>query len=205
MKIRDSGMPDEQTWGGFFDPPAVLGKLELTAGVGDVVEFGCGYGTFTIPAARAVTGVVHALDIEPAMIETTRARATEAGLANVMPACRDFMVDGTGLPDGSADYAMVFNILHLRRPLDLLREALRTVTPGGLLGVMHWNYDVATPRGPALTIRPRPEQCRNWAVQVGFEMAVEGVIDLPPHHWGLVLRKGDRPLFDDRSLSRGQP
>ncbi|MHC5007280.1 MAG: class I SAM-dependent methyltransferase [Planctomycetota bacterium] len=189
MKIRDSGMPDEQTWGGFFNPQVVLDKLGLTARTGDVVEFGCGYGTFTIAAARIVSGVVHALDIEPEMIETTRARAAEAGLANIVPACRDFLADGTGLADAGADYAMVFNIMHLRQPLDLLHEALRTLTPGGLLGLMHWNYDPATPRGPALTIRPRPEECRRWAEQVGFEMAVEGQIDLPPHHWGMVLRR----------------
>jgi SAM-dependent methyltransferase len=211
MKIRDSGMPDEQTWGGFFDPEVVLDKLGLTPRIGDVVEFGCGYGTFTIPAACIVTGVVQALDIEPAMIETTQARAAAAGLANVVPACRDFMVDGTGLPDASADYAMVFNILHLRRPIDLLVEARRTLRPGGLLGVMHWNYDVATPRGPALTIRPRPGECRRWSERVGFEMAERrgnpgGVIDLPPHHWGMVLRrKGDGPLFDDRSSPCRQP
>ena len=167
----------------------VLDKLELTSRIGDVVEFGCGYGTFTIPAARIVSGVVHALDVEPAMIETTRVRAVEARLANIVPACRDFLADGTGLGDASADYAMVFNILHLRQPLDLLREALRTLTPGGLLGLMHWNYDPATPRGPAMEIRSRPPQCRQWAQQTGFETAVPGVIDLPPHHWGMVLRR----------------
>ncbi|MHC4769576.1 MAG: class I SAM-dependent methyltransferase [Planctomycetota bacterium] len=194
MKIRDSGMPNEQTWGGFFDPPQVLDKLGLTSRIGDVVEFGCGYGIFTIPAARIVSGVVHALDIEPEMIETTRARAAEAGLANVAPACRDFLADGTGLPDAGADYAMVFNIMHLKDPQDLLREAWRSLRPGGFLGLIHWKYDVATPRGPALTIRPRPEECRRWAEQAGFESAGEGrggVIALPPHHWGMVLR---RPL-----------
>ncbi|MHC4419328.1 MAG: class I SAM-dependent methyltransferase [Planctomycetota bacterium] len=189
MKIRDSGMPDEQVWSGFFDPPAILPKLDLTPRIGDVVEFGCGYGTFTFPAACIVSGVVHALDIEPAMIETMRARAAEAGLSNVVPACRDFLADGTGLADASADYAMVFNILHAREPQHLLREAWRNLRPGGLLGLMHWNYDVSTPRGPALTIRPRPEECRRWAEWVGFEMARDGTVDLPPHHWGMVLRR----------------
>jgi len=199
MKIRDSGMPNEQTWGSFFTPQVVLDKLGLTSRTGDVVEFGCGYGTFTIAAARIVSGVIHALDIEPEMVETTRARAAEAGLANIVPACRDFLADGTGLADASADYAMVFNILHLRQPLDLLHEALRTLTPGGLLGLMHWNYDPATPRGPALTIRPRAEECRRWAEQVGFEMAIEGQIDLPPHHWGMVLRRPGQDRTSTRS------
>lgn len=30
MKMRESGMPDEAMWEGFFDPPAGLGKLGLT-------------------------------------------------------------------------------------------------------------------------------------------------------------------------------
>jgi SAM-dependent methyltransferase len=188
MKIRDSGMPDEATWSGFFDPETVLGRLRLTAAVADVVEFGCGYGTFTIPAARIAAGTVHALDLEPAMIERTRARAAEAGLDNVAPAHRDFLVDGSGLPDASADYAMVFNILHLREPAVLLGEALRNLKPGGLVAFMHWNYDVSTPRGPALTIRPRPRECVRWAEHAGFER-VGAVIDLPPYHWGAVLRR----------------
>ncbi len=42
MKIRESGMPDEQTWEQFFDPHAILSKLGLNATCSDVVEFGCG-------------------------------------------------------------------------------------------------------------------------------------------------------------------
>ena len=52
MRIRDSGMPAEDVWRTFFDVDATLTKLGLKPDCGDVVEFGCGYGTFTIPAAR---------------------------------------------------------------------------------------------------------------------------------------------------------
>ena len=41
MKVRDSGMPDEQMWQGFFDPPAILSKLGFADAEGDVVDFGC--------------------------------------------------------------------------------------------------------------------------------------------------------------------
>jgi hypothetical protein len=61
---------------------------------------------------------------------------------------------------------------------------------GGTLGIMHWNYDPSTPRGPSMDIRPRPEQCRKWAEQIGFQAA--RLVDLPPHHYGWVLR---RPPF----------
>jgi hypothetical protein len=63
MKARDSGMPDESLWASFFQPELILDRLAMRSITGDVLEFGCGYGTFTIPAARRTTGVVYALDI----------------------------------------------------------------------------------------------------------------------------------------------
>ncbi len=41
MKIRESGMPEENLWATFFKPEAVLHKLGLPSS-GDVVDFGCG-------------------------------------------------------------------------------------------------------------------------------------------------------------------
>lgn len=189
MKMRESGMPDESMWESFFDPPTVLAKLGLTDECRDVVDFGCGYGTFTIPAARIAQGIVHAFDIEAEMVAATAARAKAAGLTNVQVWQRDFVADGTGLTDASFDYVMLFNILHAEDPLTLLREALRVLSPGGRLGIMHWNYDPATPRGPSMATRPRPEQCRAWAEQVGFRLAGPELIDLPPYHYGMVMSR----------------
>lgn len=189
MKTRESGMPDESMWSGFFSPAETLAKLGLTGSCGDVVDFGCGYGTFTIPAARMVRGTVHSLDIEADMVEATRCKAEEARVSNVRVQQRDFVADGTGLPDVSVDYVMLFNILHCERPEVLLREAWRILSPGGRLGIMHWNYDPSTPRGPSMDIRPRPEQCRDWSIAVGFELAAADKIDLPPHHYGWVMSK----------------
>jgi SAM-dependent methyltransferase len=189
MKTRESGMPDESMWARFFDPPTVLRKLKLTAETRDAVEFGCGYGTFTLPAARIVQGVVHALDIEPAMVERVRAKAQAAGLANIRLEARDIVDQGTGLPDDAVDYAMMFNILHAEQPLVLLREAFRVLRVGGILGIMHWNCDSTTPRGPSMTIRPRPEHCRAWAEQAGLRSASPHLIDLPPYHYGMVMTR----------------
>ncbi|MHB8897183.1 MAG: class I SAM-dependent methyltransferase, partial [Thermoguttaceae bacterium] len=152
-------------------------------------EFGCGYGTFTTAAARVVRGAVHALDIEPDMIAATRSKAEAEGLRNVRVSLRDFVAEGTGLPAASVDYAMLFNILHAESPECLLRECYRVLAPDGLLGIIHWNCDPATPRGPSMEIRPRPEQCRDWAVQAGFESQAREVVNLPPYHYGIVLRR----------------
>ncbi|MFP4217203.1 MAG: class I SAM-dependent methyltransferase [Phycisphaerae bacterium] len=189
MKTRESGMPDESLWSGFFSPEQTLAKLGLNGSCGDVVDFGCGYGTFTIPAAGIVRGTVHALDVEADMVKTTCRKATETGLTNVRVERRDFVADGTGLPDGSIDYVMLFNILHCEQPDVLLREASRILSSGGRLGIMHWNYDPNTPRGPSMDIRPRPEQCREWAERVGFQLAIPDMIDLPPYHYGWVLER----------------
>ena len=189
MKTRQSGMPDESMWQGFFDPHIVLRKLGLCADSGDVVDFGCGYRTFTIPAAKITHGIVHAIDIDPGMAQATRLRAEAEHLTNVRVSVRDFVENGTGLADQSIGCVILFNILHCEQPLGLLREAWRVLAPGGTLAVMHWNYDPATPRGPSMAIRPRPEQCRQWAVTVGFICMSPQPIDLPPYHYGWLLCK----------------
>ena len=156
MKIRESGMPEESLWATFFTPEEVLHKLGLPT-AGNVVDFGCGYGTFTIPAAKITSGTVYALDIDPAMVAATKA----ADLPNVEVSCRDFIADGTGLRCGSVAYAMLFNILHSESPDKLLREAYRVLAPGGKLGIIHWNYDPTTPRGPTMDIRPLPNNAES--------------------------------------------
>jgi hypothetical protein len=42
-----------------------------------------------------------------------------------------------------------------------------------------------------MEIRPRPEQCRDWALGAGFRLLAPGIIDLPPFHYGMVLEKAD--------------
>ena len=58
----------------------------------------------------------------------------------------------------------------------------------GIVAVMHWIPDERTPRGPALSIRPRPEQCAAWLRAAGFESESQ-VIDLPPFHYGLFAHR----------------
>jgi ubiquinone/menaquinone biosynthesis C-methylase UbiE len=187
-KGRESGMPEEAYWQTFFNPECIVAKLDC-GGAGDVVEFGCGYGLFTVPAAKAVSGTVYALDIEPPMVAATIARAAEAGCANIVAQERDFLANGCGQPDGSAHYAMLFNILHIEESEKLLREAFRVLAPGGKAGIIHWKADRETPRGPSLAIRPRPEQCRALAERVGFQFIRNEELCCCSWHWGMVVQK----------------
>jgi len=187
MKIRESGMPDKDMWENFFDAEEILVTLGLDNQVNNVAEFGCGFGTFTIPAAKLIKGKVYAIDIEPDMIRATEEEARKHKLNNVETILRDFMVEGSGFPNASVDYVMLFNILHLENPKALLNESKRILEIGGKLGIVHWNYDPKTPRGPTMEIRPKPEKCIEWAEAVGFKFVERH--DLKPYHYGIVLEK----------------
>jgi SAM-dependent methyltransferase len=188
MKVRDSGMPPQDYWETLFDVPGILGAFGFGPTTGDVAELGCGYGTFTLPLARRIAGTVHAVDIEPDMVALTQQRAAAAGLANVKAGVSDVLADGFGPPADSCDAALLFNILHAEDPVAFLETARAVVRPGGLVAVIHWRSDVATPRGPSLETRPRPEQIAAWAPAAGLRPDGPGFI-LPPWHFGLKLRK----------------
>jgi SAM-dependent methyltransferase len=189
MKTRESGMPAEDYWETFFDPECITRRLGANASCGTVVEFGCGYGTFTVPVASAVSRTVYALDIDPEMVAATEARVLDAGLTNVQVMQRDIMAHGSGLPDGACDLALLFNILHCEEPVALLAEAYRNLRPGGKVAIIHWIHDPATPRGPSCAIRPKPEQCRAWAEEVGFVHEFSDTFTCCSYHFGLVLRR----------------
>ena len=189
MKGRESGMPDEEYWGSFFNPQCIVERLDCAESYRGLVEFGCGYGHFTVPAAQVAKGHLFAFDIELEMVAATRKKVSESGLINVTVEPRDFVAEGCGLPDGSVDHARLFNILHIENPVGLLSEAWRILVPGGKVSVIHWRSDVETPRGPSLTIRPQPEQCREWGERAGLEFVRYESLFCCSYHYGLVLKR----------------
>lgn len=189
MKLRESGMPEEAYWETLFDVPLILDRLEINGSLGNVVELGCGYGTFTLPVARRIFGIIDTVDIDPAMVERTCQRAAAEGLRNVTCQLRDVMGEGFGGEPESRDACLLFNILHCEQPVRLLIEAARAVRPDGWVLVIHWRCDPATPRGPGMEIRPRPEQILDWARQTELLEPAGAVLDLPPWHYGLRFRR----------------
>jgi ubiquinone/menaquinone biosynthesis C-methylase UbiE len=187
MKARESGMPKEKSWSSFFAPAKILEKFGVNEGIVDVADFGCGYGTFTLAAASIIKGKIFALDIDPKMIEVVKRKARKQKLTNIEPILRDFVLQGSGLRDLTVDFVLLFNILHLDNPVSLLKETYRILKPKGKLGVIHWNYDPTTPRGPPMDIRPKPEQIVQWAQTAGFVCSLQ--FDLKPYHYGLLFSK----------------
>lgn len=182
-------MPEEEYWETLLDAELILDRLGVDASLHDVVELGCGYGTFTLPVARRISGVIETFDIEQVMVERTKQRAEAAGLRNVCSHLRDVMKDGFGCAPESQDACLLFNILHCEEPVRLLTHAAQVVRPGGWVLAIHWRFDPDTPRGPTMDIRPRPDQITGWAVRTGLLDLAGEIIDLPPWHYGMRLRR----------------
>lgn len=187
MKVRDSGMPEEEVWSKFFDPEQILHQMGLTPDSNSVVDLGCGFGTFTIPASQMINGRVHAFDIDPEMIQQLQRKIDKMDSKKITLYLRDFIADGSGLLDNSTDYVMLFNILHHDNPGQILSEVNRILKPGAKAGIAHWRSDIPTPRGPQLGIRPTPEQCKHWAIESGFIIQKELILE--PYHFGLIFCK----------------
>jgi SAM-dependent methyltransferase len=176
-------MPAEEYWESLFDVPLILSRLGV-AKFRDIAEFGCGYGTFTIPVAQAISGTLYTFDIDPDMVARTAARG--AGL-RIACETRDVMAAGFGV---RVNAVLLFNILHGEQPVELLRHAAAALNPSGQVLAIHWRHG-ETPRGPHLDIRPRPEQVIKWSNAVGLEL-LGAVVDLPPWHYGLRLAPSAR-------------
>ncbi|MDX9753363.1 MAG: methyltransferase domain-containing protein [bacterium] len=191
MKGRESGMPEQGYWESFFDADKLFDALFCGHVLeGDLAEFGTGYGTFTIPASRRTAGTVYSFEIEPDLAALVTALCQKEGLGHVRVISRDFVDQGTGLSAESIQHALLFNILHIENPVDLLREAFRILRPGGVASIIHWRQDIPTPRGPSLSIRPSAAQCIAWAKEAGFYQADPiDIADACPFHYGVLLTR----------------
>lgn len=190
MKYRDSGMPDEQMWETFFNPTQILSQLGVNEHTKTLIDIGCGYGTFLMPAAKLVKSKVIGIDIENDMVDACRKKITQLSVKNVDLLHGDISSEQTikdlGKYIGEIDYICLFNILHCEQPSDLLNAAYHILNRNGKIGVIHWKYE-NTPRGPSMEIRPTPETINDWALKEGF--VLEKQVDLPPYHYGLVFIK----------------
>ncbi len=98
-----------------------------------VLDYGSGPGGYLAGAADLVgsAGRVYALDVHPLAVRAAERFAARKGLANVKAIRSDCH---TGLPDGSLDIVLLYDVFHLlARPDDVLREIHRALKPEGRL------------------------------------------------------------------------
>jgi ubiquinone/menaquinone biosynthesis C-methylase UbiE len=115
------------------NPRKSLAKAQLRKGM-SVVDYGCGPGSFTIPAAEIVgqEGKVFAVDIHPLAIRNVEEKARRRGLQNV----EAILVQGydTGIGESSIDRVLLIDTIHaIDDPDALFREIHRMLKPDGVL------------------------------------------------------------------------
>ncbi|OGO78982.1 MAG: methyltransferase type 12 [Clostridiales bacterium GWB2_37_7] len=190
MKYRESGMPSEQLWDTFFDPLNTLKQMEVDQNIRTLIDIGCGYSTFLIPAAQLISGTAIGIDIDNEMIDISKKKVQENKITNI-----ELLHGEISYPDiisvierykEEIDYITLFNILHCEEPIDLLKKVHDLLADNGTIGVIHWKRE-ETPRGPSIEIRPKPEMIIDWASKAGFDLKKQ--VELPPYHFGLIFTK----------------
>ena len=99
------------------------------------MDYGCGTGSFTIPAARIVgtKGKVYALDYFPRQLELVEEKSGKEGLSNIETIPSD---SKTGLPDESIDVVWMCDVLHeVKERRAVLEELHRVLKRGGVLAI----------------------------------------------------------------------
>ena len=132
----------------------VVRKMELESQVAEVLkavginkghialDFGCGSGTYTIPAARLVgkKGKIYALDKDKKALDKLMQKAESKGLRNIE------RIDTSGEPriklaDESVDVVLLFDVFHsyyfsgVDNRRRLLDEVARVARPDALISV----------------------------------------------------------------------
>jgi ubiquinone/menaquinone biosynthesis C-methylase UbiE len=112
----------------------ILEEVNLEPGF-YVLDYGCGPGAYVSYLAERVgeSGRVYALDLHPLAIERVQALARRRRLDNVETIRSDC---ATGLPDGSVDVVLLYDIFHgLSEPEAVLAELQRVLKVDGTLSV----------------------------------------------------------------------
>lgn len=110
-------------------------KYNLVKEGQSLLDYGCGTGYFTIPAAKIVgsAGKVYALDCFPRQLSIVKARARKEGLSNIELILSDLE---TGLPDECVDIIWMCDVFHeVRQKRAVLEEFRRVLKKEGVLAI----------------------------------------------------------------------
>lgn len=178
-KLED---PERIAW---QKPDDVVAALAL--GPGDVAaDVGVGVGYFALRMARAVgpAGRVHAIDVEPRMLDLLLSRARDAGVTNLVPLLAPG--DELALPPEPCAAILTVNTFHHfpDRPAALRRLASR-LAPDGRLFVVDF-HGGELPVGPPPDHKVSREQFLLDAAAAG--LAVEREETFLPYQYFFALR-----------------
>lgn len=189
-----TSMPDRDWWSALWpDPEGVLRQLGIESDM-DVLDLCCGDGYFTAPLAKVVSGKVHALDLDPEMIDRAKAEVARQGASVRQWICADARDVATLLP-ASIDYALLANTFHgVPDQTGLVQAVQSALKSHGFFGVVNWlplpreqTIVLGQPRGPRSELRMSPDAVSAVVEPEGFRRV--RTIEFAPYHYGIVFAR----------------
>ena len=173
-------------------PETVLADIGMKPGM-HVVDLCCGDGLFTAPLAKMACRVI-AIDLDPKMVNLTRAHVAAARAAN----CTFVVGDAYDLAEfvtEPVDLVLIANTFHGVPDKERLARAVAAVLkPGGRLSVINWHRRpreetvvLGQARGPKTEMRMEPGDVVAAIEPAGLKLA--RVADLPPYHYNAIFEK----------------
>ena len=186
-------MPDARWWQALWpDPVKVLVEMGVEPGT-VAVDLCCGDGLFT-PALAGIAGRVYAIDIDPDLLDRTRARVEATGATNCHFVVADAMRVDAVVPE-PVDYVFLANTFHgVPDQLRLARAVTAILKPCGQFGIVNWHRrpreETAVrgqPRGPQTELRMEVRDVTAVVEPAGLVLSRN--VELPPYHYGAVFRR----------------
>jgi len=121
-------------------------KMLSEVGIGEgqsILDFGCGSGTYTIPAAKLVrrNGRIYALDVNQGALEKLSRKAEKEGLDNIVTLLSSGDVD-IPIENETLNHVLLIDVLQEISDKDtLLEEVHRILKPDGLMAVYPMHID----------------------------------------------------------------
>jgi SAM-dependent methyltransferase len=163
-------------------PGRVIDALKLP-GDASVADIGAGTGYFSVRLAKAVPrGTVYAVDVEPAMLEHIRKRASTSALGNVLTVRGDNASPNLPKP---VDLALVVDTYHhIPNRTAYFRDLMKVLTSSGRVAIIDFRKD--SPDGPPPEFRFEAAQIIEEMTRAGYRLDVDHRF-LPRQHF-LVFR-----------------
>ena len=192
-----TSMPDPDWWVELWpNPEQTLRQLGIEPGMA-VLDLCCGDGYFTAPLSRLVRGEVHALDLDPELLDRAKAEVARKGKPIRQWICSDARSIPDLLPE-PVDYVLLANTFHGVPDQAELARAIRAVLrPDGLFGLINWlplpreeTTVLGQPRGPKTALRLSPDAVSAIVEPQGYR--TRQIVDLSLYHYGIVFEAACR-------------